>query len=129
SVNKVKGLPKILKDYGYETSFFHGAFNGSQNFDRYAHVAGFDSYYGKDEYVGPEAFDGQWGVSDEEFLQFFNTTLTTFQQPFFSTLFTISSHNPYIIPEKYINKFPKGNTKIYETVAYTDYALKQFFDA
>ena len=129
AVNKVNGLPKILKDHGYHTSFFHGAFNGSQNFDQYSIVAGFDAYYGKDEYEGPEAFDGKWGIFDEEFLQFYNTTLTRFQEPFFSTIFTVSSHNPYIIPEKYLNKFPKGEAKIYESIGYTDFALKKFFEA
>lgn len=129
AVNKVNGLPRILKEQGYNTSFFHGAFNGSQNFDQYAKVSGFDTYYGKDEFEGPEAFDGRWGIFDEEFLQFFNTKLITFHEPFFSTIFTISSHNPYKIPEKYIGKFPKGNTKIQESIAYTDYALKQFFEA
>nr|WP_321225577.1 sulfatase-like hydrolase/transferase [uncultured Psychroserpens sp.] len=129
SVNKVNGLPRILKDQGYSTSFFHGAFNGSQNFDQYANVAGFDAYYGKDEYKGPEAFDGKWGIFDEEFLQYFNSTLTTFEEPFFSTIFTVSSHNPYKIPERYVDKFPKGNSKIYQSVAYSDYALKQYFEA
>lgn len=40
SINKVYGLPKILKENGYQTAFFHGAFNGSQNFDQYCKVAG-----------------------------------------------------------------------------------------
>ena len=127
SVNEVYGLPKIMKANGYNTSFFHGAFNGSQNFDQYCKVAGFDAYYGKNEYVGPEAFDGRWGIFDEEFLQYFCVKMNSFKQPFFSTLFTISSHNPYIIPEKYKRKFPKGSTKIHESVAYSDYALRQFF--
>lgn len=129
AVNKVNGLPNILKKHGYQTSFFHGAFNGSQNFDQYSIVAGFDSYYGKDEYEGPEAYDGKWGIFDEEFLQFFNKKLSTFQEPFFSTIFTVSSHNPYIIPERYVNKFPKGKAKIYESIGYSDYALQQFFEA
>lgn len=129
SLNEVYGLPKILKENGYTTSFFHGAFNGSQNFDQYSKVAGFDQYFGKNEYVGPEAFDGKWGIFDEEFLQFFGKKLGEFKQPFFSTIFTISSHNPYIVPEKYKGKFPKGTTKVMETVAYTDYALKLFFDS
>ena len=127
SINEVYGLPKILKDNGYQTAFFHGAFNGSQNFDQYCKVAGFDAYYGKDEYEGPEAFDGRWGIFDEEFLQYFSGKLTQFKQPFFTTLFTISSHNPYIIPEKYKNKFPKGSTAIQETIAYSDFALERFF--
>ncbi len=128
SINEVYGLPKILKDNGYQTAFFHGAFNGSQNFDQYCKVAGFDTYYGKNEYVGPEAFDGRWGIFDEEFMQYFSGKMTEFKQPFFSTIFTISSHNPYIIPEKYKGKFPKGTTKIQESIAYADYALKRFFE-
>lgn len=129
SLNNINGLPKILKENGYATSFFHGAFNGSQNFDQYANVAGFDQYYGKNEYEGPASFDGKWGVFDEDFLQFFSKKLTTFKQPFFSTLFTISSHAPFIIPEKYKGKFPKGTTEIHESIAYSDHALKKFFEA
>ncbi|RRJ93247.1 alkaline phosphatase family protein [Paenimyroides tangerinum] len=127
ALNEVNGLPKILKENGYETSFFHGAFNGSQNFDKYANVAGFDTYYGKDEYIGPKSFDGKWGVFDEDFMQFFAKEINNFKQPFFTTLFTVSSHAPFTIPEKYKNKFPKGTTEIHESIAYTDFALKEFF--
>lgn len=130
SLNEVYGLPKIFKKQGYNTSFFHGAFNGSQNFDQYCKVAGFEHYFGKNEYPHPEneaAFDGRWGVFDEEFLQFFCDKLTSFQQPFFSTIFTISSHTPFIMPERYKGKFPKGTTKIHETVGYTDASLRKFF--
>lgn len=127
ALNKVNGLPKILKKEGYYTSFFHGAFNGSQNFDEYARIAGFDNYFGKNEYTGAEAFDGKWGIYDEEFMQFFCNKLTSFKQPFFSSIFTISSHNPYKIPDKYKDKFPKGTTIIQECIGYTDFALGQFF--
>lgn len=127
SLNKTNSLSEILKKQGYKTSFFHGAFNGSQNFDQYTTIAGFDEYYGKDQYNGKAAFDGKWGIFDEEFLQFFASKLTSFKQPFFSSLFTISSHNPYIIPEKYKGKFPKGTTIIQESIAYTDFALREFF--
>ncbi|UOX33663.1 sulfatase-like hydrolase/transferase [Flavobacterium sediminilitoris] len=129
AINNVYGLPKILKDNGYNTSFFHGAFNGSQNFDQYCNVAGFDNYFGKDEYVGPESFDGTWGVFDEDFFQFYCSKMNEFKEPFFTTIFSISSHNPYTIPEKYKGKFPKGTTKIQESIAYTDYALKLFFES
>ncbi|MTG97216.1 MULTISPECIES: LTA synthase family protein [Myroides] len=128
ALNDVYTLPKILKENGYHTAFFHGAFNGSQNFDQYANVAGFDEYYGKNEYQGPEAFDGAWGIFDEEFLQFYAKKLDEFKKPFFTTLFTISSHNPYTIPEKYKGKFPKGNADIHESIAYADYSLKKFFE-
>lgn len=128
SLNKIYGLPKILKKQGYNTSFFHGAFNGSQNFDQYCKVAGFDHYYGKNEYPKEGSFDGTWGIFDEEFLQFFCDQVNTFQSPFFASIFTISSHIPYTIPEKYKGKFPKGTTEIHESIGYTDYALRQFFE-
>ncbi len=129
SLNKVYGLPKIFKNQGYHTSFFHGAFNGSQNFDQYCRIAGFDHYYGKDQYpYDDDSFDGKWGIFDEEFLQFFCEEIGTFTEPFFTSVFTISSHQPFIMPEKYKGKFPKGKTKIHETIGYTDYALRKFFD-
>lgn len=127
SLNAVGSLPKILKKQGYGTFFFHGAFNGSQNFENYSKVAGFDHYYGKNEYVGPEAFDGKWGIFDEEFLQFFVRKLTSFNQPFLASIFTISSHDPYTIPNRYTGRFPKGTAPIHESIGYADYALQCFF--
>ena len=129
SLNEVYGLPKIMKKQGYGTSFFHGSFNGSQHFDQYCKVAGFENYFGKNEYVGPDAFDGTWGIFDEEFFQFFNKKLTSFKQPFFSTIFSVSSHDPYTIPEKYKGKFEKGKRKIQETIGYSDFSLRKFFNA
>lgn len=131
SLNEVYGLPKIFKKQGYNTSFFHGAFNGSQNFDQYCKVAGFEHYYGKNEYepYNEADFDGRWGIFDEEFLQFFCKKISTFKQPFFTSVFTISSHQPFIMPEKHKGKFPKGTTQIHETLGYSDYALRRFFDA
>lgn len=128
--NKTNSFPELLKKEGYKTSFFHGAFNGSQNFDQYAKIAGFDSYFGKDEYPddNPEHQDGKWGVFDEEFLDYFGEKLTTFKEPFFTSVFTISSHIPFTMPKKHIGKFDQGSTKFHETVGYTDFALKKFFN-
>jgi len=128
--NDINSFPKILKKEGYHTSFFHGAFNGSQNFDQYAKIAGFDDYYGKDEYPidTPEVQDGKWGIFDEEFLDLFGEKLTTFKEPFFTSVFTISSHIPFTMPKKHQGKFDKGNTRFFETVGYTDYSLRKLFN-
>jgi len=128
--NKVNTLPKVLKDEGYYTAFFHGAFNGSQNFDQYAEIAGFDDYFGKNEYpqTSPDEEDGKWGIFDEEFLGFFGKKLTEFKKPFFASIFTISSHIPFTIPKKYKGKLKQGPTIFYESIGYTDMALRKFFD-
>jgi phosphoglycerol transferase MdoB-like AlkP superfamily enzyme len=127
SGNRVSSLAHILNSEGYHTSFFHGAPNGSMGFESYAKLAGFQHYYGKNEYGNNKDFDGMWGIWDEEFFQFFAHTLDTITQPFFSTIFSVSSHHPFKVPEKYAGKFPAGTLPIHACVSYTDYALKQFF--
>ena len=96
-------------------------------FDNFAYAAGIDEYYGMNEYVKNKDFDGNWGIFDEEFLQFYATKLNSFKEPFVSSVFTLSSHHPYTIPEKYKGKFRKGPLKILEAVSYSDFSLRQFF--
>jgi phosphoglycerol transferase MdoB-like AlkP superfamily enzyme len=127
--NKINGLGSVLKQHGYNTSFFHGAKNGTMGFDVFVKNAGFDKYYGLNEYPDEKDFDGNWGIFDEPFLQFFCKEISAYQQPFLTAVFTISSHQPYTIPDKHKNKFPKGNLEIHETIGYTDYSLREFFNA
>lgn len=124
----IPGLPLTLKNNGYTNLFFHGAQNGSMDFDRYAKQNAIDHYYGVNEYPKPvQDFDGTWGIWDEPFLNFTAQTLDTIAQPFFATVFTLSSHNPCKVPEVYKNTFKGGNLPIYKSIEYSDYALKQFF--
>jgi phosphoglycerol transferase MdoB-like AlkP superfamily enzyme len=126
--NQINGLPSLLKKKGYYTAFFHGAPNGSMGFDSFAKLAGFDVYFGLDQYPKKDDFDGMWGVWDEPFLQFFASELDSFHEPFMASVFTISSHHPFEVPTKYKGKFKKGPAPIVEVVGYTDYALKEFFN-
>jgi phosphoglycerol transferase MdoB-like AlkP superfamily enzyme len=124
---KTESLVSTLKSEGYVTSFFHGAPNGSMGFLGYANILGFDHYYGKNEYNNDDDFDGVWGIWDEPFFQYFNTTISKEKQPFMATLFSVTSHEPYQVPEKYKGKFPKGDVNIHQCIGYTDFALQQFF--
>jgi len=127
--NRINGLPSLLKRKGYYTAFFHGAPNGSMGFDAFARMAGFDDYFGKNEYPeGSEDFDGMWGLWDEPFLQFFASKLDNFKKPFAASVFTISSHHPFRVPEKYEGKFSEGPVPICKTISYSDYALRRFFN-
>lgn len=126
--NIVDGLPSLLKKKGYYSAFFHGAPNGSMGFDSFAKMAGFDDYYGLDQYPEKSDFDGMWGVWDEPFFKFFASKMNSFPQPFLASIFSISSHHPFKVPEKYKDKFKKGPAPIIEVVGYTDFALREFFD-
>ena len=50
------------------------------------------------------------------------------EPPFFASFFSLSSHQPYSIPSEFLGQFPKGNLPIHESIGYTDYALKKFFE-
>ncbi len=126
--NDITSLPEILREEGYSTAFFHGGTNGTMGFQAYTKVAGFDKYYGRYEYNNEADFDGNWGIFDEPFLQYTAQTIDKMKEPFFGTVFTLSSHHPYTIPEKYKGKFHKGKLDIEESIMYADFALGKFFE-
>lgn len=125
--NNLPSLPRMLEEKGYHTSFFHGAPNGSMGFLAFCNLIGIKNYYGKTEYNNDQDFDGIWGIWDEEFLQYWANSMNSFPQPFMSTLFTVSSHDPFKVPEKYNGRFPKGPLPVCQTMGYTDYSLEKFF--
>ena len=62
-------------------------------------------------------------------MQFMKQELDKKKTPFFSTIFTVSSHEPFIPPAKYKNTFPKGTIPMHTVVGYTDFAFKKFFES
>ena len=125
--NQISSIATLLEKKGYNSSFFHGGMNGTMGFDAFASMAGINRYYGKEEY-GDTDDDGNWGVFDEPFFQYFSKELGTFTEPFFSAIFSLSSHHPYTIPPHLHNRFPRGHLPIHESIGYSDHALKMFFE-
>ena len=127
SGNRINSFASLLKKKGYRSSFFHGAPNGSMGFQAFMNIAGVDEYYGMDEYNNDADFDGLWGIWDEKFLGFFADKLDTFQEPFFSSFFSVSSHHPFKVPLEYEHTFKGGPLVIHKCIEYTDYSLRKFF--
>jgi phosphoglycerol transferase MdoB-like AlkP superfamily enzyme len=125
--DNLNSIPSLLKKYGYTSSFYHGGSNGTMKFDDFTRMAGFDNYYGRNEYGNDADYDGEWGIFDEPFLQYFANNLNKTKQPFVSAIFTLSSHHPYRVPDKYKNIFPEGKLDIHKSISYADFSLKRFF--
>ena len=128
AMNRLDGIGSILKKHGYSTAFFHGGNNGSMNFDASALSAGFDKYYGRNEYGNDDDYDGTWGISDMPFLQFTAHKVNEMKKPFAASVFTLSSHHPFKLPKGY--ELPEGNyqTDFEKTMRYTDDAMRNFFE-
>jgi len=130
SLGESRQLPAMLADKGYATAFFCGSERGSMGFGAYARSAGVERLVSREDYEakhGTGDFDGYWGIWDEEFLQFTGEELTAMPEPFFAALFTLSSHHPFVVPEKYAATLPEGYTRIHKGVAYDDRAFRLFF--
>jgi phosphoglycerol transferase MdoB-like AlkP superfamily enzyme len=127
--NKFTSFANLLASQGYNSTFYHGASNGSMSFDDFCGAAGFSNYYGRTEYGKDKDYDGNWGVWDEEFFLKVADKMNEQPQPFLSALFTLTSHHPFPVPEKYKGKFPDdGILPIHKSISYTDHCLEEFFE-
>lgn len=131
SLNHVSSIAKELGNIGYYSAFFHGAPNGSMYFLAYSKQCGIKDYFGRTEYEelnGKGDFDGTWAIWDEPFMQYYAKCMDGMKEPFMTSVFTATSHDPYNIPEKYSNVFLGGEDPFLKSVQYTDFALGQFFE-
>lgn len=131
SLGPSRQLPAILASMGYATSFFCGSESGSMGFGAYARSAGIERLVSREDYEarhGRDDFDGYWGIWDEPFLLFMGEELAATPEPFFASLFTLSAHHPFVVPDKYAATLPEGYTRIHPGVAYDDQAFRRFFE-
>lgn len=133
SMNDYTGLSGLLGKEGWSTAFFHGANRGSMGFMALANKIGFKHYYGREDYAadkrfgGDADFDGNWGIWDEPFLQYVCAKVGEMPQPFMASVFTVSSHHPFHIPDVYKKTYPEEELEIHKCIRYTDMALSKFF--
>lgn len=126
--NQVQSLPNILTKRGYSTGFYHGATNGSMRFNSFASQLGYKEYIGRFEYNNDKHFDKTWGILDEYFNPWTAKQLSKMKAPFMANLFTLSSHHPYFVPEKWRSVVKKGPHPICKSIHYGDISLRKFFE-
>ena len=135
AMQPIDALPALLAREGYSTAFFHGARTGSMGFDGFARMAGFERYYGREDFEkdprfgGEKEFDGYWAIWDGPFLKYYAAVMSGMKQPFMTSVFTATSHHPFNIPAEYKGKFPEGTMPIHKCIGYVDNSLREFFEA
>ncbi len=134
ALGPMEGLPKILNHEGYVTSFFCGTEKNSMFFGAFTVMAGIQTFYALEDYekecvVNKNTVEPFWGVYDMPFYQFMAKKMNQMPQPFCVSVFNLSSHHPYTLPSDYADKMPKGYTLVQPCVAYTDLAIRTFFES
>ncbi len=124
----IPSLVKKMDSIGYHTSFYFG---GELN---YGNILSYLRYNEFDEIV--EARDinenfvkGKLGYHDTDIMPWYVEQLADEPQPFFSTLFTQSTHSPYDYPKIFDEiEWPKLEKSYVNSAYYTDMAIKMFMD-
>lgn len=127
---KTERLPQItqsLEAEGYHTSYTYGGELEFANIKSYLLNGGFDKLVSMYSF-SPSERTTSWGVHDQIVLHRFFDNLKKEPQPFFATLFTLSSHEPYDVPMAPRFKGKDETTLFKNSVAYTDSTLGVFIN-
>lgn len=124
----IPSLPKILDTLGYHTSFYFGGELNYGNILSYLRYNEFGLIVEGKDIVG--SFPrGKLGIQDTGLLPWYAKQLQAHPQPFFSTVFTLSSHSPYDYPKIFDElEWPQMHKEFVNSGHYTDIALKLFME-
>ncbi len=124
---KLPSLVKELKKDGYYTSYYFGGQLIYGGLRAYILFNDFDKIM-EDKDFNPTFPRGRLGLHDEYTMDRLIKDLPSQKEPFFTCLFTLSTHSPYDQPMKQVLDWG-GNEKQYINSAYyTDQCLGRFFE-
>lgn len=118
-------LPHDLGGAGYHSSFYYGGDPEFTNFKSYLLQAGFDSLVTAAAFR-PEDRHSSWGADDHIVLGRLQDDLRAMPRPFFVTLFTLSSHEPFLVPMATVIPGTDETSRFLNAHAYTDRSLGAF---
>ncbi len=127
--DKFVKLPSIVKDLmknGYNTSFYFGGQLIYGNIKSYIIFNGFNKIMEGSDF--PKTMpQGKLGIHDEFTLGYMAKEIGTMKQPFFSALFTLSTHSPWDQPFGKPLKWGDNEHEYINAAYYTDHCLGEFF--
>ena len=133
--NKYNALPSLLKQNGYSSYSLHADVPTFWNRSNIYPALGYEKSYTKVDYVIPKKTGFEY-MPDKDFFTQSVSKMNGFKSPYLATLITLSSHTPFIVPEKYKTLVLPENTTWSETqknylesIHYTDSAIGDFIDA
>ncbi len=121
-------LGRLLQGDGYRTSFYYGGELAFANMKAYVLHGGFDRVTGGEAFA-PGERNSKWGAHDHVVLGRALRELAHESRPFFSTIFTLSSHEPFEIPVAPAMPGNDESTKFMNAHHYTDASLGRFLDS
>lgn len=118
-------LCRSLKEVGYSSHYYYGGELAFANMKSYLITAGYDKLTERADFPKSQQ-NSKWGAHDHVVFDRVLQDLQSQPQPFFSTFFTLSSHEPFEIPVRRKFKGTDETALFRNSVYYTDWALGRF---
>lgn len=119
---KLPGIAQELALNSYSTSFYYGGESEFFNIKSYILSHGYKTLVDKHSFKAKD-MNSKWGTYDEKVFSKQMKDMDTVKKPFFSTILTLTNHEPFELPVK--NHFPGDNVenKFRSTTFYADSCL------
>lgn len=121
--NALPSVARTLAHHGYDTSFYYGGDADYSNMRSYLMATGYRRIVSETDFR-PSERTGKWGVADGPLLQRALADIRRLPSPFFVTVMTGSSHEPFDVPYKSHISSPELNA-----FHYADACLGAFIDS
>ncbi|WP_158513021.1 LTA synthase family protein [Flavisolibacter tropicus] len=124
---KLAVLPTLLKERNYQIPFFYGGEPEFANIKSYLLHGNFNPLVDVSDFDKKDQ-NSKWGAHDgvvaNRMLQYVNSV----KAPFFATWLTLSSHEPFEVPETPAFKGNDNTSKFLNSLHYTDRVLSDFIE-
>ncbi|MFQ3213340.1 MAG: phosphoglycerol transferase MdoB-like AlkP superfamily enzyme [Marivirga sp.] len=128
--SKTLTIPSLAREFnknGYETNFYYGGELAFANLKSYLINTGYQNIIGKTAFDAKD-MNSKWGAHDDVL---FNKVLLDLKsrekkKPHFTTIFTLSSHEPFEVPMKTVIQGADESSLFLNSLYYTDKAIGRF---
>jgi len=125
---RLPGLAEDMARAGYFTAFYYGGELEFADFKSYLVAHGFDRIVGEQDFDRKD-WSSKWGAHDHVVLTRLLSDARTFRRPFFTTLFTLSSHEPYDVPMQPVIPGSSEQSHFLNAHVYADRSIGNFIAA
>jgi len=124
-MQKLPAISRSLFNNGYNTSFYYGGESEFDNYKAFILSHNYQKLIDKNDFTGNE-MKTRWGKFDELVFQRQLNDLNKEKQPFFSTILTLTNHEPFEVPGTPKFKGTDNVDKFKSTAYYTDSCINAF---
>lgn len=127
-IRKLPFLSSSFNEQGYSTRFYYGGDASFLSLKEYLFSSNFEKILEKGDFEGTDDLSSLGAPDSVVYARFLADHRNHHSKPFFSTILTLSSHEPYGIPGKGLFPGSTAQEQFYNSLHYADRSLERFLE-